>query len=164
MRQILVLCPILFSKVSAESILRVFPLPGYSNGFYVYGLAFDGTNLWVENDYDGMIYKLDTLGTVLDSFVEISGSNHGLTWDGSELWCVGDYSSRYLIKFTPTGSRVDSVYENWDYIGGIGFMNGNILVSVYYPNTRNNICVLNPATAQIVDTIPSPVPSPMGNL
>ncbi len=162
MRKILVLCVILFSKVSAESILRVIPLPGYSNGYYAYGLAFDGTNLWVGDDYDGMIYKLDTLGNVLGSFMGISGSNHGLAWDGPGLWCAGDYSSRYLIKFTPSGSRVDSVYENWDYIGGIGFMNGNILVSVYYPNTRNNIYVLNPATAQIVDTIPSPGTQPQG--
>lgn len=151
-----------FASLNGESILRVLPLPGYSNGYYAYGLAFDGTYLWIGDDYDGMIYKMDTLGNVVGSFMGISGSNHGLAWDGQGIWCAGDYSANFLIKFSTSGNRIDSIAESWQYIGGIGYDGNHIMVTVYYPNTRNNIYLLNPATGQVVDTISSPGTQPQG--
>lgn len=153
---------LIFSTLHSETIDGVFPLPGYSNGYYAYGLAFDGEYLWIGDDYNGMIYKMDTLGNVVSSFMGITGSNHGLAWDGEGLWCAGDYSVTHLIKFNPYGSRIDSVAENWQYIGGLGYNGNQILVTVYYPNTNNNIYLLDPTTGITIGTVSSPGTQPQG--
>lgn len=163
MRRFLIFIFVIASTMlRSESILRILPLPGYSNGYFAYGLAFDGTYLWVGDDYDGMIYKMDTLGNVVGSFMGIPGSNHGLAWDGSGLWCAGGYSSNHIIKFDSSGTRIDSVAENWQYIGGLGYDGSHLLVTVYYPNTVNNVYFLDPVTGQVVDTVPSPGTQPQG--
>ncbi len=152
----------LVSPLISQKILKVIPAPGYNNGYYAYGLAWDGSYLWVGDDFDGIIYKIDTTGNVISSFQGIAGANHGLAWDGANLWCAGEYDNNYFVKFSTTGLRIDSIPNNWDYVGGLTFNNGYLWVSVYYPNTFFNIYKVDTSNGNILDTIQSPGTQPQG--
>jgi DNA-binding beta-propeller fold protein YncE len=60
----------------------------YPSGNFPADLAFDGDHLWVANQGDGTVSKLDPVtGTVLGSF-HAAGSNR-LIYDGSNMWVLG---------------------------------------------------------------------------
>lgn len=162
MKKISIVLLLVAGILGAETILKMIPAPGYSSGYYAYGLAWDGNHLWVGDDYNGMIYEIDTSGNIISSFQGFSSSNHGLAWDGTGLWCAGDYSEDYIVKLTNSGARVDSFPETWDYIGGITFDGNHVWVSVYYPNTPLNLYKVDPQTGNILDTIPSLGTQPQG--
>jgi hypothetical protein len=78
MKKISIVLLLVAGILGAETILKMIPAPGYSSGYYAYGLAWDGNHLWVGDDYNGMIYEIDTSGNIISSFQGFSSSNHVL--------------------------------------------------------------------------------------
>src|SRR5579872_4447428 len=66
-----------------------------------YGLAFDGTNLWVANFADDSVSKVRTNdGTVLGTFATGGSQPYGLVCDGSNIW-VSNLASANVGKLRP---------------------------------------------------------------
>jgi outer membrane protein assembly factor BamB len=94
----------LLSAVSAEpgGPDRQFGAPGSGPR----GLAWDGTHLWMVDDDEDAIYKLDAeRGTVLESFPAPGPDSRGLAWDGAHLW-TSDNSTLEIYKLDPEGGTV----------------------------------------------------------
>ncbi len=155
---------ILLSGIRAESIVKSFQAPGPNNGYYAYGLAWDGEHLWVGEDLNGTIYEVDTSdGSVIRSFPGEPQSNHGLAFDGTYLWASSDYHSDYIFKFDLSGNKIDSIPNPaGDYSGGMTFDGEHLWVSMYYPNTQPNLFRVDTATGTVVSSIPSPGLQPQG--
>jgi transglutaminase-like putative cysteine protease len=55
----------------------------------------------VEEDYNGVIYKLDSEdGTILKTLMAPTSSPVGLCWDGEYLWCIDNRADK-VIQFSP---------------------------------------------------------------
>jgi hypothetical protein len=65
-----------------------------SPGQYPQGLAFDGNFLWNTDEWDEKIYKLDTMGNIVDSCGSPSIGPAGLAFDGTYLWNADDDDKR----------------------------------------------------------------------
>jgi len=155
---------IVVTGIRAESIVKSFQAPGPNNGYYAYGLAWDGEHLWVGEDLNGTIYEIDTSdGSVITSFPGAPQSNHGLAFDGSYLWASSDYHSDYIFKFDLSGNKIDSILNPaGDYSGGMTFDGQYLWVSMYYPNTQPNLLKVDTANGTVVTSIPSPGLQPQG--
>jgi outer membrane protein assembly factor BamB len=164
--------PFLFLCVTliySEQIIKCFQAPGGSNGYYAYGLTFDGEYLWVGDDLDGLIFKVDTSdGSVVDTLFMFFDSNHGLAWDGEALWVAGDgFDTDYIWRLSPlTGGILDSIlvsgFAPEEYIGGLTWDGNHLWVSIYYPNIQPNLYKVDVSTGVAIDTIPSPGLQPQG--
>jgi len=154
----------LVSGIRAESIVKSFQAPGPNNGYYAYGLAWDGEHLWVGEDFNGTVYEVDTSdGSVITSFPGAPQSNHGLAFDGTFLWASSDYHSDYIFKFDLSGDKIDSIPNPaGDYSGGMTFDGEYLWVSMYYPNTQPNLLRVDTASGTVVSSIPSPGLQPQG--
>jgi hypothetical protein len=63
-----------------------------------FGIAWDGQALWVSEQSDGMIYRVNPLdGSLLNAFSAPGSDPKGLTWDGEFLWHV-DQASQLIYK------------------------------------------------------------------
>lgn len=161
---------ILFSLsifLTAQSIVKTIPLPGYWDGYYAHGLTFDGENFWVGDDHDGRVYCIDSAdGTVLSSFMGTPDYNYGLAYDGEHFYIPSTYTygPYYFYKFDTSGTIVDSVTNpvSSRYIGGLHFNNGYIRATKYYPNTQPNIYKIDTVSFTKVDSVNSPGLQPMG--
>ncbi len=78
--------------------------------FYPQDIAFDGTWLWLVSGFNGKIYKIDTEGTIVDSFFASGVNPDGLTYDGSHLWVSDSFSSSWISisKLDTSGTVIDS--------------------------------------------------------
>lgn len=160
--------------LSAQQIIKTIPAPNYP-----YGLAYDGTNLWVgtSSTNSNKIWKIDPAnGTVLDSitvpFIPPSGSYtvKALAWDGQYLWVFMDLPSAHhpdkFYKVNPnTGAVLKTLNspEN-DYIGGMDYFDNHIWYSQYYANQvpgRDKIIKMD-TTGVTVDTLDTQGEQPMG--
>lgn len=160
--------------LSAQQIIKTIPAPNYP-----YGLAYDGTNLWVgtSSTNSNKIWKIDPAnGTVLGSitvpFIPPSGSYtvKALAWDGQYLWVFMDLPSAHhpdkFYKVNPnTGAVLKTLNspEN-DYIGGMDYFDNHIWYSQYYANQvagRDKIIKMD-TTGVTVDTLDTQGEQPMG--
>ncbi len=140
------------------TIISQIPNPGDD----VYGLTWDGNYLWVMCAYpQDSIYKLDTLGNVIDAFPALAQYHAGLAWDGSHLWNGRYYPDPGLIfKLNPQdGSPLDTIpppaAQTWDLA-----WDGNYLwVADYYANM---IYKVDPSDGTVLDSFPSPHSKPKG--
>ncbi len=118
------------------------------------GMAWDGTNLWVVSDYLDRIWKMDTLGNVLDSIPAPAAIATGLTWDGQYLWCA-DGGTILIYKLDPaTGNVISSIPGpgSGTSCEGLAWMNDTL----WNTNWSNNlIWELDPATGSIWGQFPS---------
>jgi transglutaminase-like putative cysteine protease len=134
----LCLCFILFfaalSWARVGDVLKIIKTPGPLPT----GLAFDGQNLWLADDFTDKIYKIDPqTGRVLSSFDSPGHHPEGLAWDGSCLWHI-DSGERLMYKLDPETGRALSVLESnspnprdlaWDgeYIWIVDFRSDTLL-------------------------------------
>jgi len=80
-------------------------------GTDTWGLTYDGTHLWISDPNADMIYKMDTSGTILDSFDSPGSTPTGLAFDGENLWCAvssGWPSFGMIYKLDTSGAILDS--------------------------------------------------------
>jgi len=81
-------------------VISSFPAPD-GNAF---GLAWDGTNLWVAGNATDAIYEVTTAGAVVSSFAtDPAAVMTGLTWDGASLWLADDAAGS-LSELSTVGS------------------------------------------------------------
>ena len=73
-----------------------------------FGVAWDGTNLWVADDATALIYEVTRAGTVVSSFAAPCGFPKGVTFDGTNLW-VGCDGTDLLYEMTTTGTIVSTI-------------------------------------------------------
>jgi streptogramin lyase len=89
----------------------VFDAPGGDNGQPI-GLGWNGASLWLNDSRDPeKIWKLDSLGTVLDQIPAPGDSPYGMAWADGFIW-VSDNSVgglAYIYKLEPeSGEILDS--------------------------------------------------------
>lgn len=97
------------------SIAQSFPAPGQA----AEGLTWDGANLWL-SDNSGMIFKVDSSGTVLDTFMSPEVTPQGITWDGSSFWIYTTNHS-FIYQFQIVGQdiqKISSFQAPAEVIGG----------------------------------------------
>ncbi len=150
----------------AQTIVDVLPT---TNG--AWGLEYHDGFLWVGDDTDGFIKKVDpadgtileTLPTPYDENTISFGANHGVAWDGSGFWVAGDFGKDFLYKVSPAGAFVDTIPTPTDAVGGLSFDGTNLLVTSYFPNAEAGILIVDPADGSILgSTIPTQGDQPFG--
>lgn len=125
------------------------------------GLAWDGSNLWVNNRDTGVISKLDDSGAVLTSFSTGIANGRGLTWDGSTLWLANAGAYVYL-QFDPSnGSLLNSVSgpTGASYLTALAWDGTYLWYANYGDGT---IYQLDADTANVITSIPSPTTETRG--
>ena len=151
---IMLLAPLSWAKVG--DVLKVIKTPGPCPT----GLAYDGTNLWLADDFTDKIYKIaPETGKVLSSFESPGHHPEGLTWDGQHLWHI-DSGEKLLYKLDPETGKALLVLESnspnprdlaWDgkYIWIVDFISDTLLK-------------VSPVDGMMVQTFPSPAGEPAG--
>ncbi|MDI6840591.1 MAG: C25 family cysteine peptidase [bacterium] len=86
------------------SVIKTIPAPG---GYDCIGITYDSGFLWVNNEKTGKIYKIDTTGTIIKSFLA-RGSN-GLTFDGEYLWTC-HWGAHKIFKIDTANGNVLSSF------------------------------------------------------
>ncbi len=156
---------ILPATIVAQSVVDILPAP-----IGAWGLDYHDGALWVGDDRDGFIYKVDpTDGSILDVLStpydenHISfGANHGVTWDGSGFWVAGDYGKDWLYKVNINGTPLDTIPTPTDAVGGLSWDGTVLAVSSYYPNGSAGILKVDPSDGSVLGSIPSQGAQPFG--
>jgi len=76
----------------------------------IFGLTFDGRNLWVGGNDSQAIYEVDRLGNIISSFdtSTVGDSFTGLVYIDGSLWAINATDS-YLIHFSLTGDVIQTI-------------------------------------------------------
>lgn len=86
------------STISGPSSLPAYDLNSSARNARPFGIAWDGRALWVSEQQEDKIYRVDPeTGALLNVFNSPGSSPKGLTWDGDSLWHV-DQSSNTIYK------------------------------------------------------------------
>ncbi len=164
----LLICLILtfVSQVHSQTVVNVLPA---TNG--AWGVEYHDGFLWVGDDMDGFIRKVDPatgavislLPTPYDENHISYGANHGVSWDGSGFWVAGDYGKDWLYKVAVDGTFLDTLATPADAIGGLSFDGTYLLVSRYYPNSEADILQIDTSDGSVVGApIPTQGQQPFG--
>lgn len=101
------------------------------SGNGVYGLAFDGQNLYSTRSSNGS-YKINKhmgcTGTITDSFDYSGTMPHGLAWDGENI-CISDHFKHSISQ--QEGFSATTKYSFW--VPSVGYLGG--LTWIYYFGT-----------------------------
>lgn len=131
--------------------------PFDSPGLNPLGLAFDGTYLWNADPTDDKIYKLDTLGNIIDSFDSPGTGPSGLTFDGTYLW-HSDYLLNKIYKIDTSGNIIDSFDSPGSNPIGLAF-DGTYLWNA--DNGEDKIYKID-ISGNVIHSFNSPGPIPKG--
>ena len=130
-----------------------------------YGLAFDGSNLWMSDPKVNEIQIIDTTdGTIIRTFSgpKTSPSNMtGITYDGTNIWIndygvwSGDFSiyegdSTYVLN--KNGSVINSFPTPFQGPAGLGFSDGYIYSGDLY---SEQIFILSKDNFAVIDSFPT---------
>jgi DNA-binding beta-propeller fold protein YncE len=118
------------------------------------GMAWDGTNLWLGCDGLDRIWKVDTLGTILDSIPAPTFTATGLTWDGQYLWCADGLTLRIYKMDPATGDLLDSIPHPGTFgsCEGLAWMNDTLWNTNWVDNI---IWEIDPATGNVWGQFPA---------
>lgn len=145
-----------FSWAKVGDILKVIKTPGPCPT----GLAFDGRNLWLADNFTDKIYKIDPeSGKILKVFDSPGHHPEGLAWDGKYLWHI-DSGEKYMYLLDPETGRALSILESnssnprdlaWDgkYVWIID-------------HKRDLLIKVSPEDGMMVQNFPSPAREPAG--
>ena len=67
-------------------------------GFYPYGVAFDGANIWVTNSGSVSVTKLRASDRTVLGTYNVGLNPRGVVFDGTNIWVV-NYDSGTITKF-----------------------------------------------------------------
>ena len=76
-----------------------------SPGKMPYGLAFDGTHLWVSDREERKITKMDPASGQQLFAINFDGELTGTAWDGSHIW-QADQTSRTISRINPETGEI----------------------------------------------------------
>ena len=126
------------------------------------GLAWDNGYLWTSvghyaATYPGMIFNIDTLGSVLSSFGAPGKSalgpyNSGLAYDGTYLWSV-DFVDEKIYKLSKSGAVFGSIPAPGSLCSGLAWDGENLWVSEWF---SYKIYKLDPTNGQILMSFNAP--------
>ena len=86
---------------------------------FPYGLAFDGTHLWVMGQVDTTVYKIDTSGSVVDSFAFPGYISPGdLAFDGTHLWAASTHQEK-IHQVSTSGVLIQTINAPGDTTSGL---------------------------------------------
>ncbi len=148
------------------AVVNTFPAPALST-LYCWGVASDGTNLYIANPLEDRIFKTDTSGTPLANYY-ISGElpsglgyRHGILWNAD----LGDAFSYppvppKLIK-TDTSGIFQGSYILANTTNGVAAHDSAIFISHNKTNGKN-IEAYDPDTFTLLFSVPSPLDFPNG--
>lgn len=151
---ILLLIPSTWAKVG--DILKVIKTPGPCPT----GLAFDGKNLWLADNFTDKIYKIDPeSGKILKSFDSPGQHPEGLAWDGKHLWHI-DSGEKYMYLLCPETGRALSILEsNSSNPRDLAWDGEYVWIADY----RKDILIkVSPEDGMMVQNFPSPAREPAG--
>jgi glutamine cyclotransferase len=120
-------------------IISSIPSPAKSNSEGASGMEFDGKNLWVVVEQEGMIYKIDpaTGNTLtkfeLPSYGEEEPNGWGIAWDGEYLW-HSQYNPGAIYKLDPKTGEVLATLTVNERVFGVDFIGENL-----YAVTRDGL-------------------------
>ena len=158
----------------AGSVVNTIPAPDYP-----YGIAFDGTHLWVgtsaTNSGGDVLWKLDPAdGTVVGTIPvpDPSGSYtvKGLGFDGTNLWVFEDLPSAShpdkFFKIDPADGTILKTINSPEnnYIGGMDIVDGYIYYTQYYANQTSgrDVIIKMDTSGTLLDTIVTEGEQPQG--
>lgn len=153
------------TPAAAQTVVDIFPT---TTG--AWGLEYADGFLWVGDDTDGFIKKVDpangailaTLPTPYDQNHIANGANHGVAWDGSGFWVAGDFGKDFLYKVALNGAFLDTIPTPTEAVGGLSWNGTHLVVTSYYPNPSAAILLVDPADGSIDGTIPAQGTQPYG--
>ncbi len=153
-----------------KGVVKVIPAPDFP-----YGLAYDGTYLWVGTSYANsngdFLWKIDPSdGSVVGS-IPIPYSYQfytikALAYDGQNLWVFEDISG--TDKFFKVDPNTGAVLKSFNspvtnYVGGMAYADGFLWISQYYASSPpRDILIKMDTTGVPVDTIVAVGEQPMG--
>jgi DNA-binding beta-propeller fold protein YncE len=104
------------------------PLGTFAVGTGPAGIAFDGTNMWVTNEYDGTVTKLSPTGATLGTFPVGDNPAAGMAFDGTNMW-VSDGCCENVTKVSPSGATLGAFVVG-ESPQGIAFDGAHMWVAV----------------------------------
>ncbi|RPJ37105.1 MAG: hypothetical protein EHM35_06970, partial [Planctomycetaceae bacterium] len=111
---------------------------------YPYGLAFDGTSIWVTNGLTNNVMKLDpATGAILGTYAVGAGAGpKALAFDGASVW-VANSNSNSVRKINPATGAVGTPITVGAYPSALAFDG----TSVWVANSgSNSVQKIDPAT------------------
>jgi len=148
------LSPLCWAKVG--DILKVIKTPGPCPT----GLAFDGQNLWLADNFTDKIYKISPeSGKILKSFNSPGHHPEGLAWDGNYLWHI-DSGEKLMYRLNPESGRATLILEsNSSHPRDLTFDGKHIWIIDH----RSDILLkVSPEDGMMVQNFPSPAREPAG--
>ena len=146
---------------ATDDTVYSFPTPGT----WPAGLAWDGQYFWVSDIDDAMIYRLDTVGSIMRSFAPPDNFGSGdLEWADGHLWFVSEVEGLLYALDTLTGAPLRSFVlpdtgtprpSPWGLTS-----DGQYFWHSQYGNAR--IYKLDPANGQVLFSFPPPTSSILG--
>jgi hypothetical protein len=124
------------------------------------GLAFDGKNLWLADNFTDKIYEISPeSGKVLKSFDSPGHHPEGLAWDGRYLWHI-DSGEKYMYLLDPeTGAALSVLESNSSNPRDLAW-DGEYVWIVDY---RKDILIkVSPEDGMMVQNFPAPAGEPAG--
>lgn len=151
---LLLLSPLSWAKVG--DILKIIKTPGPCPT----GLAFDGQNLWLADNFTDKIYKINPeSGKILKSFDSPGHHPEGLAWDGNCLWHI-DSGERLVYRLDPESGRAISILESNSSNPRDLAYDGKY---IWIIDHRNDILLkVSPEDGMMVQSFPSPAREPAG--
>ncbi|MCB0846278.1 MAG: T9SS type A sorting domain-containing protein [Bacteroidetes bacterium] len=131
------------------TIVNSFPAPINSLG----DLAYDGKSLWL-GTFDGLIYKINPQdGSAIDSIMIPFKDIGGISFGHNYLWAAQNYGDT-IYKINPTTKTIVGTITHslGDYIHGMQFVDGNMMVNMFYLGTTDTTFVLDTTGAVISKT------------
>ena len=109
------------------ALLQWYPTT-FSVGSTPYGVAFDGTNIWVANSGGNSVSKLlASTGAVVGTY-PVGQNPYAIAFDGTNIW-VTNYGSASLTELVASTGSLVATYTGFPYPFGIAFDGTNIWVT-----------------------------------
>lgn len=144
------------SWAKVGDILKVIKTPGPCPT----GLAFDGQNLWLADNYTDKIYKINPVqGKILKIFDCPGHHPEGLTWDGEYLWHI-DTGEKSVYRLDPKTGKALSILESNSSSPRDLTWDGSLLWII--DHGRDILIGVSPEDGMMVKNYPSPAQEPAG--
>ncbi len=120
----------------------------FTMGTAPYGIAFDGTNLWICNNGSNNVVKVRTSdGAILGTFA-VGTNPIAVAYDGANVW-VANINSKNVTKLNGSTGAVLGTFTVGTLPAGLAFDGTNIWVA---NNGSNNVTKLLASTGAIKGT------------
>ena len=149
----LLLCLLLTGIALSQTVIKTIDAPDYP-----YGVAYDGTHLWVgtSSTNDAQIWQIDPADGSIEGSIPVpfeppngSFTVKALAHDGEYLWVFMDLpSANHPDKFYKVDPADGSILKTLDspennYIGGMDIINDEIWYTQYFANSDDGKDVIS---------------------